>query len=477
MRDPAAPLDGSNLGGVAEVRARGPAYRQSAWVPLLEAGVVVAGLNLIDRQVLGYEWARTDPQSAARNVGNWQLDGDPFQMNNLMHPYTGSLYYGAARSMGLGMWWSFGVASLGSTMWEIAGETEPASINDQIMTSVGGSFLGEVLYRSAVLILCGGDGPPGFWREGAAFLVSPPTGANRLMFGERYRTFDFDQEPVTYLEASAGAAFDRAPGSGAAPAALLGLHLIHGLPGEDGWPVRHPFDHFDLQAGLRSGTRESLLSALFVRGMLAAGRIEGSWSGIWGLAGLFDYAAPGPFHVSTAALGAATTGQLGARGGVALQGTAVLGTGFGTAGAAFAPADGSGNHRGPAAQLALESRLLLGSRGAIGAGLRQYLVAGAGEAGGLEAQSHLALSGRLRIAGRHAVGLEWTDARRWSRDPGAPGTLQRASEVSASYVLLSDRAFGARPRRRRPGVPRAVASRTAGQVRRRGPGPRGSRIG
>ncbi len=438
--------------GAAVLHAEAPAYRSNVWVPLLETGVTVVGLNLLDRQVLGYQWAQTDLETATRNLGTWRFDGDSFQLNNLMHPYTGSIYYGAARSMGLGMWWSLGVTSLGSALWEIGGETEPASINDQIMTSVGGSFLGEVLYRCAVLVLTGGDGAPGFWREGAALLVSPPTGANRLMFGDRYRTFDFDRRPAVYLEASAGVGLERAPrpgGGSGATVALLDLHLAHGLPGEGGWPVRHPFDHFDLQLGLRSGERESLVAALFIRGMLAASRIQGSWSGVWGLAGLYDYSTPGAFHVSTAALGVSATGQLGARGGVALQGTALLGGGFGSAGAAVAPAGSAGDHRGPAAQAVLESRLLLGDRAAIDAGLRQYLVAGSAASNGLEAQHQLSLSGRLRVLGPHAVGVGWMSAWRWSRSPGVPDARQRSSELSFFYTLSTDRALGARPRRGR----------------------------
>lgn len=428
----------------------GPAHRSSLGVPLLEAGLTVAGLNAYDRFVLGQEWARTDPRTFQENLGNWRFDADSFVMNNLMHPYNGSIYYGAARSMGLDLWSSFGVAFLGSAMWEIGGETGGASINDQIMTSIGGSFLGEALYRCAVLALGGGGGRPGFWREAGAFLLSPPTGVNRRLFGNRYRTFDFDEPPAAYLEAFAGVGLESAPGrKGGEPAAAghFGLHLVHGLPGDSGWPVRHPFDHFDLQLALRAAGHGSASGALFIRGMLAGSRTAGPWSGVWGLTGIYDYAAPSAFHVSTAALGVSTTGQVGGGGEVALQGTALLGAGFGTGGAAVAPVDGAGNHRGPAAQLVLETRLLLGARAAIGAGLRQYLIAGAGDTRGLEAQGHLSLSGRLRVAGPHAVGLDWLDARRWSHRAGVPDSRQRSSVLSVSYALATDPWFGARPRR------------------------------
>ncbi len=467
---PAAELEAIEVGQVAEARgaqeaqdvagvlgvelpplgaappALGPAYRRNLWVPLLEVGVAAAGLNLVDREVLRYEWARSSPQTFWQNLGQWRFDDDAFAMNNLMHPFTGSIYYGTARSMGLDLWWSFGVAFLGSALWETGGETQAASINDQIMTPVAGSFLGEVLYRTAVLLLVGGDGAPGFWREGAAFLLSPPTGMNRRLFGDRYRSFDFEQRLVTYLEAFAGAAFDHASelqGGATAPAALLGLHLVYGLPGAGGWPVRHPFDHFDVQCNLRIPERESPSGSLFIRGMLIGSRIEQAWSGAWGLAGIFDYAAPSVFHLSTAALGVSTTGQLGGRGGVALQGTALLGAGFGSGDGMAGPTVGLDRHHGPATQLVLEARLLLGDRAAVGAGLRQYLIAGAESGSGLEASSHLTLSARLRLGGRHAVGVEWLQAQRWSRYAGAPDSRQHSSGLSISYVLMTDRWFGA----------------------------------
>lgn len=426
--------------------AVGSAHRRNLWVPLLEVGVAAAGLNLVDRAVLRFEWARSSPQTFWQNLGRWEFDDDAFVMNNLFHPFTGSIYYGAARSMGLDLWRSFGVAFLGSALWETGGETQAASINDQIMTPVAGSFLGEVLYRTAVLLLAGGDGAPGFWREGAAFLLSPPTGVNRRLFGNRYRTFDFEQRPVTYLEAFAGAAFDRASelqGGATMPGVLLGLHLVYGLPGGAGWPARHPFDHFDVQCSLRITEPESPSGTLFIRGMLIGSRIEEAWRGVWGLAGIFDYAAPSAFDLSTAALGVSTTGQFGGRGEVALQGTALLGAGFGSGDAMAGSTVGPDRHHGAAAQIVLEARLLLGERAAVGAGLRQYLIAGVESGSGLEVSSHLTLSARLRLGGRHAVGVEWLEARRWSRYAGGPDSRQHWSSLSISYVLTTDRWFGA----------------------------------
>ena len=118
--------------------------------------------------------------------GPWGFDQDAFKINQLMHPYQGSIYYGLARSAGLGFWESSAYTFAGSFLWETGGETTSPSINDQVASGVGGAFLGEALFRMASLVLEGGGEKPGFWRELGATVLSPPTGFNRLVFGERF---------------------------------------------------------------------------------------------------------------------------------------------------------------------------------------------------------------------------------------------------------------------------------------------------
>lgn len=90
---------------------------------------------------------------------NWIVDNDPFKFNQLGRPYQGATYHGFARSAGLDYWESLGYTFVGSALWEIAGETPPPSKNDQIMTGIGSTFLGEALFRMSSLILEKGDGP------------------------------------------------------------------------------------------------------------------------------------------------------------------------------------------------------------------------------------------------------------------------------------------------------------------------------
>ncbi|HEY5467239.1 MAG TPA: DUF3943 domain-containing protein, partial [Clostridia bacterium] len=86
--------------------------------------------HYIDKEVYGTTWS-----SIRDNLtGTWIVDTDPFSTNQFLHPYQGSIYYGSARSAGLNFWESLGYAFVGSFLWEIAGETGPPSINDQITT-------------------------------------------------------------------------------------------------------------------------------------------------------------------------------------------------------------------------------------------------------------------------------------------------------------------------------------------------------
>jgi hypothetical protein len=118
--------------------------------------------------------------SVRRNLhSSWVEDRDPFEINQMGHPYQGSVYFNIARSNGLTFWESLGYAFAGSAVWEVAGETTPPSRNDQITTSFGGSFLGEALYRMANLVLDRGDGSKPLLRETGAALVSPALGYNR----------------------------------------------------------------------------------------------------------------------------------------------------------------------------------------------------------------------------------------------------------------------------------------------------------
>jgi len=134
---------------------------------------------------------------------SWVVDNDPFRVNQLGHPYQGSMYHAFARSAGLDYWESLGYVFGGSALWEIAGERTTPSRNDQINTGIGGSFLGEILFRLANIELAHDNIPP-FWREAAAAVISPATGFNRLAFGDRFKPLFPSNDPVYFSRLQLG---------------------------------------------------------------------------------------------------------------------------------------------------------------------------------------------------------------------------------------------------------------------------------
>ena len=78
----------------------------------------------------------------------WVWDHDEFSINQIGHPYQGATYFTTARSAGLNFWESAAyTTAFGNIPWELFCECEKPAINDLIITSVGGSTLGEMMHR------------------------------------------------------------------------------------------------------------------------------------------------------------------------------------------------------------------------------------------------------------------------------------------------------------------------------------------
>ena len=109
-------------------------------------------LNQFNRRYSGISDYDSNLNTIRHNLhSSWVDDKDPFSINQLGHPYQGSIYHGFARSAGLNYWESLGYTLAGSAFWEIAGEKVPPSKNDMISTGFGGSFLGEAYSECRVL--------------------------------------------------------------------------------------------------------------------------------------------------------------------------------------------------------------------------------------------------------------------------------------------------------------------------------------
>ena len=200
----------------------------------------------------------------------WGFDQDDFKTNQLLHPYQGSVYYGLARTAGLSHWESFAYTFAGSFLWETAGETTSPSYNDQIASGIGGAFFGEPLFRMASLLLEGEK--PSFWRELGATVLSPPTGFNRLVFGERFTPVFPSNDPATFWRLRFGVILDdrvyeNDSHSAAAGNATIGFSMAYGLPGKPGYSYTRPFDYFHFEAMAVSNAHRPFEDVM-IRGLL-----------------------------------------------------------------------------------------------------------------------------------------------------------------------------------------------------------------
>jgi hypothetical protein len=144
--------------------------------------------NLIRGQVT----ARITPKTWWANMEQgWVWDLDDFTVNQVGHPYQGSNYFNTGRANGLSFWESSAVTAFGSATWEYFGETNHASLNDFINTTLGGIALGEVFHRAGWLVRnTRATGRGRLWSEIGATALDPLTGINRFMSGDASRVAD-----------------------------------------------------------------------------------------------------------------------------------------------------------------------------------------------------------------------------------------------------------------------------------------------
>lgn len=442
------------------VLAWGKGEGRSYWVPALDIVAFDVLLNRFNHAFIDPDDYGISATSIRNNLrGKWVYDSDPFAVNQFLHPYQGNMYHGFARSAGLGYWESLGYTMLGSAFWEVAGETTPPSINDQITTGFAGSFFGESMFRMASLLLESGEGQPGFWRELGAAVISPSTGFNRYAYGRRFDGVFRSGDPAVYTRLQLGLNLNAhvrsnvnlnpVLGEASIPQefqrgeATLGFTMDYGLPGKRGYQYRRPFDyfHFEFNA-VTSNVLESVMSYGLLYGTdYAAGE---NMRGIWGLYGSYDYIAPQIFRVSTTALALGTNTQWWLGPGLALQGTALGGVGYGSAGII----DGRGErdyHNGLTPQALLSLRLIAGDRAALELTGRDYYVSdvASDEKGGTENIARVDLGLTWRVHNLHGITLKYAFSHRAADYRQLDDTRQSVSSVSLGYTYLGHRWFGA----------------------------------
>ena len=425
--------------------------RRSYIIPGLEIVGFIFLLNQYDRNFSEpKDVYRTDYSTFRHNLtGKWVVDTDPFATNQFLHPYQGSIYYGFARSAGLNYWESLVYTAVGSFLWETAGETGPPSINDQITTSIGGTFLGEPLFRMASLLLESGDGTPGFWRELGAAVISPSTGFNRLIFGNRFDPVFPSRDPAVFMRFQLGGSLtSQVSDQGVSQTAkrheaTADFTIAYGLPGKPGYRYTRPFDYFHFQFTAASA---NIFENIMIRGLLIGTdyALGDAYRGVWGLYGSYDYIAPQIFRVSSTALSLGTTAQWWLSKAVALQGSALGGIGYGAAGTVH----GSGErdyHYGATPQALLALRLMFGDVANFDLTGREYYVSGRGstENRGSEHVFRGDAAFTVRAYGHHAVTLKYVVSHRDAHYPDIQDRHQTVGTVSLAYTFLSDFKFGA----------------------------------
>lgn len=383
--------------------------------------------------------------------GPWGIDTDAFSINQFAHPYQGSMYHGFARSAGLNYWEAALYTNLGSFLWETAGETTDPSINDQFASGIGGSFFGEALFRMASLVLEGDGGKPGFWQEIGAAIISPPTGINRLVFGNRFKPIFPSHDPATFSRVQFGANLksDVNDPSGSGPiigtTATANFTLAYGLPGKPGYSYRRPLDYFHFEF-ISLGNADNPFDDIMLRGLLVGTtyRVGAAYRGIWGLYGGYDYISPRIFRVSSTSASLGTTYQWWLSRTVALQGSLLGGVGYAAAGHVSQIGERD-YHYGVAPQGLVGLRLILADRAMLDLTERAYRLTGmgGGDPGGTEAIDRLNMGVTVRIWGRHALGVTYTVSVRDAEYPDRKDSHQSVGTVGLVYTWLGQARFGA----------------------------------
>jgi hypothetical protein len=404
-------------------------------------------LNRYNQQYSGISDYDVTGSSIRQNLrSSWVNDNDPYKVNQLGHPYQGSMYHGFARSAGLNYWESALYTFAGSAAWEIAGENTLPSRNDQIASGVAGSFLGEALFRMSNLVLEHSDGVPRFWREVGAAAISPSTGFNRLAYGDKIAPIFSSRGAPYYSRLQLGLSGTTRNVQGTSTEfkrneVLADYYLEYGLPGKPGYEYTRPFDYFSFQATASSA---NLFENIQTHGLLVGKTYDKGrdFRGIWGLYGSYDYISPQTYRISSTALSVGTTAQRWLTSNIALQSTALLGLGYAAVGTLHGGSTDE-YHYGVAPQALLALRLIFGERAALDLTAREYFVNQIGGVGGHDNIARADISFTVRVNKQHAIAVKYLWNRRDATYAFLGDGTQENATVGILYSYVGNDRFGA----------------------------------
>lgn len=431
------------------LRFPGEEPKRSFLIPALEIVAFEFLLNQYDRHFDSEAIYGTSYSTFEDNLqSGWVIDRDPFSVNQIGHPYSGSVYQTFARSAGFGFWGSMAYALGGSALWETAGETVRPSINDMITTTIGGSFLGEAFYRTATWMRgTGEDTVPTL----AAVAIAPAAMVNRWLFGDRfedpYPRRDFPVFGRTGLGVRTNTHLSGRGRSNTNEStdALVDFRMDHGLPGPGTPRHEHPFDLFHFEAAVQSDL-DDFAERLLVRGLLAGRDYErgADLHGVFGLYGSYDYLSPGIFRLSSTALSFGTSLQLRLAERIAMQATCLDGLGFGAAGTIADEEVDRDYHYGAVPRGSLDLRFTFGDTVLLGLVGHHYHIVNSLSDAEREHTLQAEVFATLRLSGPHAVTVQYTSAWRDAHYDDEPNQQQSVGSVMFVYSYLGSTRFGVR---------------------------------
>ena len=261
---------------------------------LLPAGEIIlvnGALGAANYYIGSRSWAQIGTASILENFElGFDWDPDGFPCNTLDHPYHGAVFFGIARSVGYSFSESLLFSSLGSLQWEFFMETERPSTNDFIMTSLGGAFLGEILFRTSVEFLRPREGRErGIWDHTASILTSPPLWINSHLYPKRISFYE-GQSPFEYVAFGAGLGTAKSRGEpDMRYNPLLFVEARYNRTREGKGVL--PYDYFTVRAELEQIKTGNILKRIETTGILtgSSGALFNADKSLAGIFASFDY--------------------------------------------------------------------------------------------------------------------------------------------------------------------------------------------
>jgi len=276
-------------------------------------------LNLVDHYLNSFDWAVVGFNSWNRTViksgfpwnNGWKWDEDRFGNNFFLHPYTGASYFNSARASGYDFWQSSLFVFGGAYTWKLFGENggpegKPER-EDVIITTLGGIFGGEVLYRLGSNVIDErAVGWERFGREALALFLSPGRTFSRLLNGKLFAVNTeevYQKEPLDIVLSMGGLLVDKSTMFGTGNAGLfMNADFDYGNPFEK--RSRKPFDYFQLRTDLNFWQGRKVVDNIIGYGVLSGVNTKvGNVEILAGAFQHFDYWDNNIFELGTMAIG------------------------------------------------------------------------------------------------------------------------------------------------------------------------------